>query len=132
MSTLPAGQAPGDRWLDQARDVAAAWPRPRLSAVAGLWLVGLALDALYALAFAGRFPLASHYQRLDDIASLSGKTVGGAALWLASLLAAFALYALGLRLAGRAGRGALAPVLATGLVAALALATMYPVTAIDE
>jgi hypothetical protein len=122
MGTLPGMLAPAGR--------SAGWSR--VGAVGGLWAVGGALVALYLLAFALRFPLARHYQRLGDIASLSGGGWAGAAGWLASLLAAFGLYALGWRLARRAGRSAVGPVLAIGAAAALALAFMYPVTAIDQ
>lgn len=97
-----------------------------------LWLVGAVSAAVYYLAFARRFPLAEHYQQLNDLGSLGGRDAEAAAKYLGPIVLLFVLYVVAWRLARRLrGWRSLAAVYAGALAFGGTVLFQYPVTAID-
>jgi alpha-1,6-mannosyltransferase len=96
-----------------------------------LWWCGILLLVPVAM-FAFAFPLLASSDRLVDIGKLTDYRPEAFAVYVLGIATMFGAYLWALRLARLIhGSRALVPVVCTGVVATLTMATMYPVNAID-
>lgn len=106
-------------------------PAATKAAARRLWWYG-AFFLLPVSMFAVAYPLPASSDQLLDIGKLSAYRPDALAAYVVGMATMFVIYAVALRFAARgAGSSAVLPVVTTGVIAAAAMAFMYPVNAID-